>query len=59
MLPTRSVGPIHFEDYDGHLFERLVFAYLLRTDSWRARAGDIVAELKWKGPRSERHLSED
>jgi hypothetical protein len=33
--PIIPVAPIHFEDFDGRTFERLVFAYLLRTDNWR------------------------
>lgn len=33
-MPNRIVQPVHFEDFDGHQFERLVFAYLLRTDKW-------------------------
>lgn len=33
-MPNRIVQPTHFEDFDGHQFERLVFAYLLRTDKW-------------------------
>ena len=39
--PTTQVKPIHFEDFDGAEFERLVFAYLWRTDAWRS--------LKWYG----------
>ncbi len=31
---SRTVQPIHFDDFDGRQFERLVFAYLLRTDNW-------------------------
>jgi len=31
---NRTVQPVHFEDFDGHQFERLVFAYLLRTENW-------------------------
>lgn len=31
---NRTVQPVHFEDFDGHQFERLVFAYMLRTDDW-------------------------
>lgn len=31
---TTMVGPIHFEDFDGANLERLVFAYLLRAESW-------------------------
>lgn len=33
--PARTVQPVHFEDFNGHQFERLVFAYHLRTDEWR------------------------
>jgi len=39
--PTKLVHSIHFEDYDGKQFERLVFAYHLRTDQWRS--------LEWYG----------
>lgn len=38
---TVTVAPIHFEDFSGTNFERLVFAYLLRTDDW--------SELEWYG----------
>jgi len=40
-MPNRMVQPTHFEDFDGHQFERLVFAYLLRTDNWQS--------LEWYG----------
>jgi len=40
-MPNRIVQPIHFEDFDGHQFERLVFAYLIRTDNWLS--------LEWYG----------
>ena len=40
-MPNRMVQPIHFEDFDGRQFERLVFAYLLRTDNWQS--------LEWYG----------
>lgn len=40
-MPNRTVQPVHFEDFDGHQFERLVFAYLLRTDNWLS--------LEWYG----------
>ena len=30
--PATRVQPIHFEDFDGAQFERLVFAYLARKD---------------------------
>ena len=33
-LPNQMVHPVHFEDFDGHQFERLCFAYLFRTDNW-------------------------
>jgi hypothetical protein len=39
--PAISVHPIHFEGYDGTAFERLVFAYLWRSDMWRS--------LEWYG----------
>lgn len=39
--PASSVHPIHFEDYDGTAFERLVFAYHWRSDAWRS--------LEWYG----------
>jgi len=38
---AKTVQPIHFEDFDGHQFERLVFAYHLRTENWRT--------LEWYG----------
>src|SRR5579864_4891444 len=36
-MPTlgTSVHPIHFEDFDGSQFERLVFACHWRSDDWR------------------------
>lgn len=39
--PASSVHPIHFEDYGGTAFERLVFAYHWRSDAWRS--------LEWYG----------
>lgn len=39
--PTTSVHPIHFEDFNGSDFERLVFAYHWRTDTWLS--------LEWYG----------
>lgn len=39
--PSKYVQPIHFEDFDGAQFERLVFAYHARTDRWRS--------LEWFG----------
>lgn len=39
--PTISVKPVHFDDYDGSEFERLVFAYHLRMDRWES--------LEWYG----------
>jgi hypothetical protein len=38
---ARYVQPIHFEDYSGAQFERLVFAYLWRSEKWRS--------LEWYG----------
>jgi hypothetical protein len=38
---TSSVHSIHFEDFDGSEFERLVFAYHWRTDEWLS--------LEWYG----------
>jgi hypothetical protein len=38
---SKTVQPIHFEDFDGFQFERLVFAYHARTAKWRA--------LEWYG----------
>jgi len=32
--PATTVHRIHFDDYDGTSFERLVFAFLLRTNDW-------------------------
>jgi hypothetical protein len=39
--PAKHVQPIHFEDFDGLQFERLVFAYLARTEKWLS--------LEWYG----------
>jgi hypothetical protein len=39
--PARYVQPIHFEDYSGTQFERLVFAYHWRSEKWRS--------LEWYG----------
>lgn len=42
MTPVRKmVQPIHFDDFSGAQFERLVFAYLLRTGNW--------ISLEWYG----------
>jgi hypothetical protein len=38
---AKTVQPIHFEDFDGFQFERLVFAYHARTEKWRS--------LEWYG----------
>jgi hypothetical protein len=40
-LPAKYVQPVHFEDFDGSQFERLVFAYHARTEKWRS--------LEWYG----------
>ena len=39
--PARVVQPVHFEDFAGTQFERLVFAYHARTDRWHS--------LEWLG----------
>jgi len=39
--PSSYVHPIHFEDFDGFQFERLVFAYHVRTERWQT--------LEWYG----------
>ncbi len=39
-MPTVTVSPIHFDDYSGIQFERLVFAFHLRV-GWR--------DLTWHG----------
>jgi hypothetical protein len=39
--PAVYVQPVHFEDFDGSHFERLVFAYHARTEKWRS--------LEWYG----------
>jgi len=45
--PESTVHPIHFEDYDPRDFERLVFAFLLRTGSWQTLDwyGQLGADL--------------
>src|SRR5438270_1634063 len=35
-MPNISVAPIHFEDFSGESFERLVFAYHLRVEWWHS-----------------------
>lgn len=39
--PSKYVQPIHFEDFDGSQFERLVFAYHARAEKWKS--------LEWYG----------
>ena len=39
--PASYVQPIHFEDFGGTQFERLVFAYHWRIENWRT--------LEWYG----------
>lgn len=39
--PARTVQPIHFEDFSGTEFERLVFAYHARAEKW--------LQLEWYG----------
>jgi hypothetical protein len=36
LRPAKYVQPIHFEDFDGSQFERLVFAYHARTEKWKS-----------------------
>lgn len=38
---VKTVAPIHWDDFSGKHFERLVFAYFLRTESWKS--------LEWNG----------
>ena len=40
-MPAKYVQPVHFEDFDGTQFERLVFAYHARVEKWRS--------LEWYG----------
>jgi hypothetical protein len=57
---AKFVQPIHFEDFNGHQFERLVFAYFLRTEplarvEWYGQIGndrgrDIVIEREKDNP---------
>src|SRR5689334_1823568 len=41
------VNPVHFEDFDGHNFERLVFAYHCRREEWQSLEwyGQVGADL--------------
>jgi hypothetical protein len=39
--PARSTQRIHFEDFDGFQFERLVFAFHVRAEKWKS--------LEWYG----------
>lgn len=41
LAPASMVQPVHFEDFAGNQFERLVFAYHARTDRWTS--------LEWYG----------
>jgi hypothetical protein len=36
MSVSSNVHPVHFEDFDSRDFERLVFAFLLRTERWQS-----------------------
>ncbi len=40
-MPNIIVAPVHFEDFSGEAFERLVFAYHLRAEWWH--------QLDWYG----------
>src|SRR5437588_2681064 len=39
--PAATIRPVHFDDFSGNEFERLVFAYQLRMGKWRS--------LEWYG----------
>lgn len=41
MNPASLIKPVHFDDFSGVEFERLVFAYMLRTQRW--------CTLEWYG----------
>jgi hypothetical protein len=56
-LPTRQVSRVHFEDADGHQFERLVFAYLARKFAWRSI--DWYGQVGDDGGRDIRGVRED
>jgi hypothetical protein len=50
--PATTVLPIHFEDYDGSEFERLVFAYHARTEKrksleWYGQTGSDLGRDIW------------
>src|SRR5216684_2534040 len=45
--PSASVNPLHFEDFDGRNFERLVFAFMLRSNTWRT--------IEWYGQQGSDH----
>lgn len=45
--PAIMVQPIHFEDFDGKSFERLVYAYHARSDRW--------ISLEWFGQTGKDH----
>lgn len=34
--PAKTVHPVHFDDFSGEQFERLVFAYHVRADRWHS-----------------------
>ncbi len=34
--PIREIRPVHFEDFSGEQFERLVFAYHVRVGKWQS-----------------------
>ncbi|MGA3009913.1 MAG: hypothetical protein ABSD72_06585 [Terracidiphilus sp.] len=40
-VPSTYVHRVHFEDFDGYQFERLVFAYHARSETWQS--------LEWYG----------
>lgn len=52
--PASYVQPIHFEDFDGAQFERLVFAYHVRAENWKSlewygQAGSDLGRDIWGG----------
>jgi hypothetical protein len=52
--PSSSVRPVHFEDFSGAEFERLVFAYHCRVEQWKSiewygQAGSDLGRDIWGG----------
>ncbi len=38
--PAKCLQPVHFEDFDGRQFERLVLAYNARIEKWRFHSAE-------------------